>query len=324
MENISSCIRQDEKISVIIPVYNVKEYLRRCFESVINQTYQNLEIILVDDGSTDGSGKLCDELAEIDHRVFVVHQKNQGLGSARNTGIKNATGLFLSFIDSDDYIAEDMIEKLWDACKKENIQIACCGRYCIWDDGTKKEMFSLSCEEIWTSEEAIGRLLLWDGLDSSVCDKIFSRELFDGICFPEGVWHEDLTVTSQLICKTEKIIHIGVAKYFYYQRQSSITKQAFSPQKMELLNQITELKKFIQGRYPDLKEQMVYFYFLNIRSILQLFPRFTRGKHLLVERKILIREVRGNIGNILRCKYFTWKNKLYYLCVAFGYFRRNS
>ena len=136
-----------ERISVVVPVYNVEQYLEKCVNSIINQTYKNLEIILVDDGATDKSGKLCDELAKLDNRIMVYHKKNGGLSDARNYGVERATGDYIGFVDGDDYIDAEMYEKLYEAIKKENVDVAECNLKIIYSDRvelfTEKKYYSV-------------------------------------------------------------------------------------------------------------------------------------------------------------------------------------
>ena len=148
-----------ERISVVVPVYNVEQYLEKCVNSIINQTYKNLEIILVDDGATDKSGKLCDELAKLDNRIMAYHKKNGGLSDARNYGVERATGDYIGFVDGDDYIDVEMYEKLYEAIKKENVDVAECNLKIIYflkkikinnNQSTKKRKNSFKYNYLWT------------------------------------------------------------------------------------------------------------------------------------------------------------------------------
>lgn len=180
-------------ISVIVPVYNVQKYVRKSVESILQQTYKNLEIILVDDGSTDESGKICDTLARSDNRVTVIHKKNGGLSDARNAGLDRATGELIGFVDSDDYIEKNMYEVLEERMRINEADISCCGRYVVQEsDGTKTPYFILDREQILSPCQAIGKLLIWDGCDSAAWDKLYKVKLFKGRRYPFGVLHEDL------------------------------------------------------------------------------------------------------------------------------------
>ena len=167
--------KEEELISVIVPVYNVEKYLEKCIDSIINQTYQNLEIILVDDGSTDGSGKICDEYSRKDNRIKVIHKENGGLSDARNIGIKNANGGLIGFIDSDDYITENMFEVLQKDLRKYNADISSCDIQNVNEAGECLKIIRVSTEgqtsKVFEREEAL-KLLLEDTIKSYAWNKL--------------------------------------------------------------------------------------------------------------------------------------------------------
>ena len=180
----------EELISVIVPVYNVEIFFDKCMTSIVNQTYKNLEIILVDDGSTDKSGKKCDEWKEKDERIKVIHKENGGASSARNVGLEDVTGNWISFIDSDDYIEKTFLENLYNSAKENNADIAAGGfkRITLY-----KEKIKYSEENfISDKKDMMRRFLLNDGLSFAMCDKIYKKKLFDTIRFPEGKMNEDI------------------------------------------------------------------------------------------------------------------------------------
>lgn len=215
-------------ISVIVPVYNVEKYLNRCVDSIINQTYSNLEIILIDDGSTDTSGQICDEYKEKDERVYVIHQINGGLSVARNTGIDNANGNYLTFVDSDDLIHPQYIETLYKVIKKDNsdIVIADYERFDEFNkidleinDGTKYESNLLSNNEILTSFIQLKN----NSRFVSSCWKLFKKEVIGNIRFPKGRLFEDEFTVYKFIYNANKISIIDKILYFYYVNPKSIT-----------------------------------------------------------------------------------------------------
>ena len=178
-----------DKISVIVPVYNVEKYLSKCIDSILSQTYKNLEIILVDDGSPDSSPKICDKYKERDNRIKVIHKKNGGLASARNAGMDIATGKYIGFVDSDDMIAEDMYEVLLENMIKSNAEIAVCYKTDILENlQTGKGIV----EEL-NKTQALKKMVLGIEFGSHACDKLFKREiLVSDIRFPEGKTYEEL------------------------------------------------------------------------------------------------------------------------------------
>ena len=174
-------------VSIIVPVYNVEKYLPKCVDSLINQTYKNVEIILVDDGSTDQSGNICDTYLEKDNRIVVLHKKNGGLSDARNFGIEHAKGDYYSFVDSDDYLKEQTIEYLVDAAENNDCQISVCNMIRFYDDGTN-DVFYKPCNNqvILENNDRFQTLS-----QPSVCNKLFKKELFDGVKFPYRKYYED-------------------------------------------------------------------------------------------------------------------------------------
>lgn len=169
-------------ITVVVPVYNVENYIKKCVESILNQTYRKLEIILVDDGSTDKSGEICDEFSVIDSRIKVIHKKNGGLSDARNAGLKIATGNYVTFVDSDDYIAVDMYRTMIEAMNRNKAEIGVCGIGYI-TNGVIREISCLPAEKVY-KEDALITYFSTNDLNTSVCNKIFKRTLFEGIAFP--------------------------------------------------------------------------------------------------------------------------------------------
>ncbi len=256
-------------ISIIIPVYNVEKYIKKCIESVLSQTFKDFELIIINDGSKDNSGRICDEYAIRDSRIKVVHKANGGLSDARNTGIEIATGKYLGFVDGDDYIDEDMYEELYKSIKENNTKIAMCGRYNV-SELKCTESFTLSKRKVMDAEEALKGLLTWTDLDSSSCDKIFAKELFDDIRFPVGKLNEDVYVMYKLIHLSGGISHIGKAKYHYVERCGSITSLGFDRRKLDWPLAANEIAEFIKEGYPNLIEEITYFYYCSLMHTIDL------------------------------------------------------
>lgn len=218
-------MQQMKKVSIVIPVYNVERYLHRCLNSVINQTYQNLEIILVDDGSTDNSGKICDEYAVKDNRVVVVHKENGGLSDARNVGIERIHGEYLAFIDSDDFVSRHYVQGLLDALLECQADIAFCRYLKVLDnDGfkTKPKSVKLHC---FSSDEMLKN---WHGkykhIETMAWNKLYYASLFtnSGIRYPKGYYNEDVQTTHLLVNQASKIVITNQILYYYVQRKDSI------------------------------------------------------------------------------------------------------
>lgn len=217
-----------ELISIIIPIYNVEKYLRRCIDSVISQTYQNIEIILVDDGSPDKSGEICDEYKVLDKRVKVIHKKNAGLSDARNAGIDIAKGKFLTFVDSDDWIECKYIEKLYQLIKIENCDISMCNFIKTSNVNIQINNFNIEIFK-FSNIEALEQLSDKFYVQMVIaCGKLYKKELFDNIRFPVGRLHEDEFTTYKLIHKAEKIVFTTEPLLYYWQRQDSIMGVGFN------------------------------------------------------------------------------------------------
>lgn len=211
----------DKLISVIVPVYNVERYLDKCIDSICSQTYRNLEIILCDDGSTDTSGSICDAWAEKDGRIHVIHKENGGLSDARNAGIDIASGSWLMFVDSDDFITPDTIERMYLSAWEKDCEIAVCNIVRIYDDGTTEPFYAPS-----------HALSVLDGLQRfetlkqpSACNKLFRADLFRDVRFPKGKYYEDTFVYHVLAHRAGKIVLTGHDGYYYLSRRESILGQ---------------------------------------------------------------------------------------------------
>lgn len=207
-------------ISIIVPVYNVEKYLDKCLKSIINQTYQNIEIIIVDDGSTDSSKKICDNYKKIDKRVKVFHIKNTGLSGARNYGIKKCSGKYISFIDSDDYIEKDMIEILYKNIKCEKADLSCCSFYEVFKNKIEKKNKKIEYF-VMNSTEAIEKSFLDEGLSVYTWNKLYNKKLFKNIEFPLHKKSQDRFIMYQVFNEAEKIVYESTCKYYYIQRKDS-------------------------------------------------------------------------------------------------------
>ena len=240
-------------ITIIIPVYNIKKYLHDCIESILSQTYQNLEIILVDDGSTDGSEKFVDDYAKSDKRIKVVHQKNMGLSGARNTGLKHTTGKYVTFVDSDDRIEPSMIESLFNALTESHADVSICSFKEIYPNGKIKDFSHNYPKQVFTTEQALANMLQENGFMISTTMKLFPTNYFKGIKFPVDKLHEDVGTTYKLIMKAKKIVFIPNEYYVYVHHNNSIINQTFDERKFDLIKLTDQMCDDIDQYYPDLK-----------------------------------------------------------------------
>ena len=264
-------------ISVIVPIYNIESYIEKCIKSIICQTYDNLEILLIDDGSTDSSAEICKKYALQDNRITYVYKYNGGLSDARNQGIELANGEYLSFIDGDDYIHSEMIEKLYVGARYNDADISMCGFIKVDEHGNS---MGDNCIEktILTNVEALNYVIGTETNDKYInCtvawNKLYRKELFTGIRYPFRRIHEDEFVTYKLLAKSNKVVVIGESLYYYVQRNGSIMKSPFSKKKydsVEAFRERVEFSKNIEGadvaRAVDRYLSSLYRYTLNFKS----------------------------------------------------------
>lgn len=239
-----------ELISVIVPVYKVEKYLDKCINSIVNQTYTNLEIILVDDGSPDHCGAMCDAWAKKDGRIKVIHKENGGLSDARNAGMNIATGVYTAFVDSDDWIAVDFIQTLYDIMVENGAQIAGCDVCTVYPDQELK-LNGTNQVRICTAEEATGDILHGRGFRAVAWNKLYLSSLLEGERYPLGKFHEDEFFTYRIYGKADKLVYIDRPMYFYLQRQGSIMR-SFTIKRLDALAAYLERLEYLKIRFPDL------------------------------------------------------------------------
>ena len=239
-------------ISVIVPIYNVEQWLPRCIDSILAQTYQNIEIILCDDGSPDNCAKICDEYADQDSRIVVIHKPNGGLSDARNVAIKRAKGEYLTFIDSDDYITKDYIDVLYNLCKKYNTKMSVAD-WCVFSIGQKPILNENSPIEIKFSKmEALEDMFNQSHFDNSACVKLYHRSLFENIEYPKGFVFEDLMTTFKimLVCE-DGVAYSNKQIYYYMFRPDSIEGSVFSEKKRQSFHEVFRtMEAYNKELYP--------------------------------------------------------------------------
>ena len=240
------------KISVIVPVYKVEAYLDKCVSSIVNQTYTNLEIILVDDGSPDNCPAMCDAWAEKDSRIQVIHKTNGGLSDARNAGIAVATGELMAFVDSDDWIAPDMYKYLYQRLAEDNSDIAACGVQTVWEDETAPRTLTREGSCVLNQEEAMQAIIEESWLKQPVWYKIYKTELVRDILFPVGKYHEDVFWSYQAVGRAQRVSvsdHIG---YYYLQRGGSIMGEGYSLKRLDAVEAKVQRCAYIQECFPEI------------------------------------------------------------------------
>ena len=226
-------------ISVIVPVYNVEPYLRQCVDSILGQTFRDFELILVDDGSPDGCPAICDEYAEKDSRVKVIHKENGGLSSARNAGLDVAAGEYIAFVDSDDWIHPEYLERMLAVIKNIHADMAMCGVEKFWEDKPRAEQFPLA-DECLPHDKAVSLMTTSIWYHMIACNKLYRKSLFDGIRFPEGYLHEDEAIFHRIVERCNQVALVKDVMYHYRQTKSSIMHQVYRIQRSDKLTALAD------------------------------------------------------------------------------------
>lgn len=305
----------EDLISVIVPIYNVEKYLEECVQSIINQSYKNIEIILVDDGSPDNCPKICDNFASKDNRIKVIHKKNEGLSAARNDGTKEAKGKYICFIDSDDYIAEDYLEYLYKNIIENDADISE-GYLLDFFDGEKPELKNEEIKiKILNSKDAILDLYKPEGCNVVAVNKLYKKELFKNVEYPVGKLHEDVFTTYKVYFEAKKIVQSTKKIYFYRQRPGSITT-TFNIKRLVVLDAFKEIEDFyITNGFNDL---LIYNYKQALNLILlyysQINDRDAKQRLFELFKNYLVkyRESEGKKNILLLIRY-----KLFIFCPKF-------
>jgi glycosyltransferase involved in cell wall biosynthesis len=242
-------------ISIIVPVYGVEEYLSKCIESILSQTFADFELILVDDGSIDRCPQICDEYSEKDMRIKVIHKKNEGQGVARNTALDIAKGDYIGFVDGDDWIEKDMYEQLYDAAVENNADIAMCdiktfdGEFWL-NHNYFKEIILLNNDE-----------LMYEYINSRIfagpCNKLYKKQLFYNLRFPQFRAREDIYITHLILGRCQKAIHIGSSKYIQFIRRESTENKKFNKSKLALIDAMKSLQDYLYTNYPRIADEAI-------------------------------------------------------------------
>lgn len=290
-------MEKEPLISIIIPIYNVEKYLRRCIDSVINQTYKNIEILLVDDGSPDSSGEICEQYKKNDDRVYVFHKKNGGLSDARNYGIKYAKGKYITFIDSDDYIAKNYIEYLYTMIVKYHAEISVCCMIQTNSDVTDfTNTLSFPAEQVFSGKEACFQLLnqLYMTLVTA-CGKLYSTEIVRKYPFPKGKKHEDEATTCKYYYDSNKVVVGNRCLYAYYQNSNSITHSKGNELNHDVIWALNHRAEFFKMNNEALLEKYAWGKLMELlindslnynNRCDKMLRSFKNGKELTIRKKI--------------------------------------
>ncbi len=297
---------ENKLISVIIPVFNTKEYLERSVQSVLNQTYPFLEVILVDDGSTDGSGEICDSIAGKDSRIKVIHKANGGQSDARNCGLDIATGDYIGFVDSDDSVAPTMYEVLLDNMIKADAQISCCGTEQRYPDGDTA-LFSddTFLYKVFTKEEALKEFTNNKIITASLWDKLFDKRIFDGLRLKKGLIFEDFQIMPYCLLRADMIVYSGQPLYSYNVTAVSTIRGHCSTKLFDIVTVCAELIELYRKECPDGVPAMENHYIdrcLSLYYLSQGLPEWEEKRKILL--KILSSADRNTVADLY------WDNRI--------------
>ena len=311
------------EIGIIIPVYNVKVYLQKCIKSILGQTFQDFEIILVDDGSTDGSEKICDEYAESYKNIKVIHKKNEGVWSARNKGLEENRCAMIAHIDPDDWIDKYYLETLYRLMKEKKADLVIsCGINVlegqkICKGSQEREKSFLKAEEI-SKSEAYRRMFVCENNASVVCwAKLYRKELFDEIRYPLVKMSGDSGTIDRIIEKCNKIVYTPYAGYYYLRRKGSLVHGRMSDERWIAVENARNLWDFIKRHYPDIEDAAKVFYLNNCIQIMNLMV-LDPGKRYKKECRMIRNEVLREGTFFVFNRYTKLEEKSAVICLLFG------
>lgn len=303
------------EISVIVPVYKVEKYIHKCVDSILHQTFSDMEVILVDDGTPDKCGEICDDYAKKDSRVTVVHKENGGLSDARNAGMPLAKGNYIIFIDSDDYIETDMLEYMYQRLVEAKADMATCGLYEVYADRIEQQ--EEGRDFVCSGEEAFRCILQGHTIRGEIWNKLIRRSCIEDLRFPKGKLYEDIYFTVDMMQRIQTVAVGTKPKYYYLHREDSITGQAYRPQLYDIIEGYTKNYQEVQKHFPALMEEA---------ECLWLWSRFIVLDKMLLEehyQKIdgyqeMVSFIRKHIGSILKNKFFNTHRKISAIVLFFN------
>lgn len=301
-------------ISVIVPVYKVEKYLKQCIDSILAQTFTDFELILVDDGSPDNCGKMCDEYAQNDGRIVVIHKKNGGLSSARNAGLDIAKGEFISFVDSDDFVDSRMLELCFEKMRLQKADMVVFGIAAYSEcGGIQPRKITLS-EKLLTQQEAVNKILegdMWDWIVS--WNKLYKKDLFSSIRFPEGFIHEDLTISHHIIGECNIIAQIPKVLYYYRKNPDSITNSEYSIRRTDGLSALAD-----RISYSHEKKWNTAMFRAAEGYVSQFFDdyfKFAETEENAIYFRRMEKSLRIALPYILQCKNISFRQKLHLVAI---------
>ena len=310
IEGIATDSKKDRDINhlvtLVIPAYNVEEYIAPCLESALRQTYNNIEIVIIDDGSTDDTSAICDEYEAKFENIKLIHKKNGGLASARNCGLRYAKGEYVAFLDGDDELDETAVEKMVHCAKTYKADIVACNFYFDKRTNIPNKKHKVS---IYRKEDALKAMTnLKSGFAPNVCNKLFKRDLFSNDClFPSGKLYEDIIVTTKAVCKSNIIAYLEEGLYYYRTRPNSITRH-FNTKEFDHIEMSREVLDYIEKTYPSVMDYFIAYHAVNQLSVINKMIVSDHNDLLVVDN--YIEYIRSNKNTIMSCKGLSTKKKI--------------
>ena len=274
-------------ISVIVPVYKVEAYLDKCISSIVNQTYANLEIILVDDGSPDNCPTICDSWVARDNRIKVIHKENGGLSDARNAGMAIVTGELLGFVDSDDWIEPDMYQVLYENLVTNDCDISACGVQMDWEDGTPSRALTKDASCVLSAEDAMRAIIEESWLKQPVWYKLYKTELVKDILFPVGKYHEDVFWSYQAVGRAQSVCVFDQPCYHYIQRSGSIMGESYSLKRLHSLDAKVARVQYMQMNMPSMLSLAKINLWFSCIYAMQMLLKFCTPEERRVGKKLV-------------------------------------
>lgn len=272
-------MKAETLISIVIPVYNSELYLKKCLDSVLAQTYHNIEVILVDDGSTDNTPSICDNYAKLDSRINVIHQSNHGQANARNAGILNSHGQYLSFVDSDDFVEPDYIEYLWRLLKGNDASISICGHSYYYNNGSKPIPKGETYKLHFSGEQALEEMLYQKHFDANPWGKLVDAQIVKSNLFPNGRIFEDFVVIPKWLLCAQTVVFGNARKLNYFVRSNSTMNKGFSMQRLDLIWATKQVFELVERECPGLISAMKVRRFSNYCQALLTLPTAIPALH---------------------------------------------
>lgn len=302
------------KISIIVPVYNCEKYISNCINSILEQSFKDFELILVDDGSSDRSFEICESFAKKDNRVRTIHQPNSGVSRARNRGLDEAKGEYIGFVDGDDCVDKEMYERLYKNLADNNADISICGivNYFVKKDGTTEKVRQSPVDGFWifSGEQALKEALQSRLYSVNPVNKLFKRELFDKLRYPEGKISEDAFLIPVVISKAGKVVYDSKPMYYYLRRENSITTSNFSDSGWDVVEAYKNHLNMVSEKFPNLKKVAKFRYLWAYTYVIDKIMLSENSENYLEDFKKAFNFIKKNILQIIFNPYFSLKRKI--------------